>query len=517
MRDHPAPSRTATTPSPATLPPELSLAALATCVPAGDRHVEFIRPGGRLRMTHAELMAGADRVAGWLLGLGLTRGDRVGICLANGPEWAMLDLACLRLGLVVAGFDPAKFVPDARLKSRYHLAALFAEADGDGVIGRAALADLPARSAAPLPPWPEYRATDEVALKFTSGSTGAAKALAATFGSIGASLAAVQDMFRHGRSDRLFVFLTLSLLQQRYWLYTALMHGFDLVVAVPQTAFFALRETRPTVIMGVPAFFESLKSFIEAEAEATGQSRAEAARAVTGGRVRYMWTGSAPIRTPLLEWFDLTARLPLFEGYGMNETCIATKNHPGAHRRGSAGRPVTGKEIWVGDDGVIRVRSRFPVNTAYAHAEPGASDHVFHGDTVYTGDLGRIDAEGFLWVTGRADDVIVLENGRNIAVRAIEERAMAVPGVAQCLLAGSGRPWLVALVAALPGTDLEVVRAALNTGTTPDATVRRVLALAEPPTEANGQLTSQGKPVRRAILASHHHQIEAIYRELSHA
>jgi long-subunit acyl-CoA synthetase (AMP-forming) len=499
---------------PATLPPEFSLAALAVLVPAEDRHVEFVRPGGGLRMSHAELLSGADRAAVYLLSLGLAAGDRVGICLSNGPEWAILDLACLRLGLVVAGFDPAKFTPDATLKRSYCLAVIFSETDGDGVLGRARLADLPA---GPLPPWPAYRAGDEVALKFTSGSTGVAKGLAATFGSIGASLAAIQEMFHHSRQDRLFVFLTLSLLQQRYWLYAALIHGCDLVVATPQTALFALRQTRPTVIMGVPAFFESLKAFIEAESEATGLPIAVAGRTVTGAHIRYMWTGSAPIRTALLEWFDLTVRLPLFEGYGMNETCIATKNHPGAHRRGSAGRPVTGKEVWIGDDGVIRVRSRFPVNTTYAYAEPGASERIFHGDTVYTGDLGHIDADGFLWVTGRADDVIVLENGRNIVTGALEERAVAVPGVAQCLLAGSGRPWLVALVAAAPGTDLETVRAAINRGATPDTAVRRVLAMAEPPTEANGQLTSQGKPVRRAILARHHDLIEATYREFSHA
>lgn len=498
------------------LPPELSLSALAGLTPADDRHVDFIRPGGTLRMTHAGLLAGSARVAAFLLDLGLSRGDRVGICMANGPEWAMLDLACLRLGLVVAGFDPVKFTPDAGLKARYSLGVLFADQPGPDVIGRDALTCLKEAPIAGLPAWPDYRPTDEVALKFTSGSTGEAKALAATFGSIGSSLAAVQQMFGHGRDDRLFVFLTLSLLQQRYWLYTALLQGCDLVIATPQTALFALRETRPTVIMGVPAFFETLKSFIEAEAEATGMTLAEAARTVTGGRVRYMWTGSAPIRSALLEWFDETAALPLFEGYGMNETCIVTKNHPGAHRRGSAGRPVAGKQVWIGEDGVIRVRSRCPVNTAYAHARPGASEQVFDGDTVYTGDLGHIDDDGFLWVTGRADDVIVLENGRNIATRMLEERALTCTGVTQCVIAGSGRPWLIALICASPDGDTDAIRAAINRDAGPDAAVRHVLRMTVTPTEANGLLTSQGKPVRGAILARHQDEIEATYREWGH-
>ncbi|MGL4310647.1 MAG: AMP-binding protein [Paracoccaceae bacterium] len=502
-------------PLPNDLPPELSLMALAGVVGADDRQVDFIRPGGTLRMTHAGLLAGSARVAGFLLGLGLSRGDRVGICMANGPEWAMLDLACLRLGLVVAGFDPVKFTPDAGLKARYRLGVLFADQPGADVIGREVLANLPDSPIATLPAWPDYHPADEVALKFTSGSTGEAKALAATFGSIGSSLAAVQQMFGHGRDDRLFVFLTLSLLQQRYWLYTALLHGCDLVIATPQTALFALRETRPTVIMGVPAFFETVKSFIEAEVELNAAAVAEAAQTVTGGRVRYMWTGSAPIRPTLLEWFDETAALPLFEGYGMNETCIVTKNHPGAHRRGSAGRPVEGKQVWIGEDGVIRVRSRCPVNTVYAHAQPGASEQVFHGDTVYTGDLGHIDADGFLWITGRADDVIVLENGRNIATRALEERALTCAGIMQCVIAGSGKPWLVALVCAGPDADLDAVRVAINRNAGPDTAVRHVLRMTVTPTEANGLLTSQGKPVRKAILARHQDEIEATYRELA--
>ncbi|MBL4558060.1 MAG: AMP-binding protein [Rhodobacteraceae bacterium] len=222
-------------------------------------------------------------------------GDRVGVCLGNRAEWVLIDLACLHLGLVVAGFDPMKFVPSAALMDRYGLRVLVTEEAMPGTMPVTRLHDAP-DPAWPLPPWPAYRAGDEVALKFTSGSTGAAKAIAATWGSIGMSLSAVEEMFDHGPGDTLFVFLTLSLLQQRYWVYTALLRGTDLVIATPQTALFALRAAQPSVIMGVPAFFETLKTLIETEADAAGCTPREAAKSATGGRVRYMWTGSAPIR-----------------------------------------------------------------------------------------------------------------------------------------------------------------------------------------------------------------------------
>ncbi|MBL4542016.1 MAG: AMP-binding protein [Rhodobacteraceae bacterium] len=504
-------------PEPNALAPENTLAGLATLDPAEDLQVTFCRPGGISSMSHARLWEEVERVARLFDQMGLRRGDRVGVCLGNRAEWVLIDLACLHLGLVVAGFDPMKFVPSAALMDRYGLRVLVTEEAMPGTMPVTRLHDAP-DPAWPLPPWPAYRAGDEVALKFTSGSTGAAKAIAATWGSIGMSLSAVEEMFDHGPGDTLFVFLTLSLLQQRYWVYTALLRGTDLVIATPQTALFALRAAQPSVIMGVPAFFETLKTLIETEADAAGCTPREAAKSATGGRVRYMWTGSAPIRPALLAWLEDVAGLPVFEGYGMNETCIVTKNHPGACRRGSAGRPVRGKEVFVGEDGVIRVRARFPVNTRYAFADPGASARVFRGDTVWTGDLGRIDEDGFLWITGRADDVIVLENGRNIATREIEERALAVPGVSHCTLAGSGRPWLVALVAAAEGADLGAVLAAINADATPDTRVHSALRMTAPPTEANGCLTSQGKPVRKAILDAHSDLIEAAYsKENDHA
>ena len=195
-------------------------------------------------------------------------------------------------------------------------------------------------------------------------------------------------MFTHGPDDDILVFLPLSLLQQRYWVYSALAYGHDVTISSYAAAFATMRRTRPTVVMGVPGFFETARRHIEGEAARHGTSLVEAARGLFGDRIRYLWTGSAPASPAVLEFFD-DCGLPIFEGYGLNETCIVSKNHPGAHRRGSVGRVLPGKRVLIDADGVVSVQSDDPVDERYTYAAPGESERVFRaGGVVRTGDLG---------------------------------------------------------------------------------------------------------------------------------
>src|SRR6185312_6222801 len=150
--------------------------------------------------------------------------------------------------------------------------------------------------------------------------------LATTVGSIDSSISAVQQMFRHADGDNVFCFLPLSLLQQRYWLYSALAFGHDLTFSTYEAAFAMMNRVEPTVVMGVPGFFESAKKHIESRKAPAP----EAARKLFGTKIRYLWTGSAPARPSMLRFFTDLA-MPIFEGYGLNETCIVAKYYPGAH------------------------------------------------------------------------------------------------------------------------------------------------------------------------------------------
>jgi len=485
-----------------------------------DHTITVHQDGGVATLSLSELDERARAVAAWLRRRGIGAGDRIGIVARNRLEWILLDLAALKIKAVTAGFDHSHFAPTQALADAYGLKAIFTDRDTDCP----AAADI--RSLSGLPPAageeeaPHYDDEDVTTIKFTSGSTGVPKGLGATAASIDSSISAVQELFRHGAEDRLFVFLPLSLLQQRYWIYSALYYGHDVVVATYELAFHALRRERPTVVMGVPSFFDAIWKQAEAKLRAAGADpgdldrRRSALDALLGDRVRYLWTGSAPANPAMLRFFH-DAGVPIFEGYGMNETCIVTKNHPGHCRIGSAGKPVPGKEIHVGEGGMLYVRSRHPVNRRYLFGEPGASERIFLPDgSVATGDLARIDEDGYLYITGRADDVVALGNGKNVPVRPIEERIKSFPAVEECVLFGAGRPFLLAVVSAAAGGTRDGIAAHIedvNRTLGKDERVGGFIVAPNPFSIANGLLTSQYKPRRKAIFDAYAEEINRAY------
>ncbi len=509
----------------------LDVAAAMNAVAASgnksDRHhATFFQRGGRRSLSLAALDARAHRLAQALREAGLQPGERIGVIARNSLEWVLLDLAAVKAGLVTAGFEFGKLTPTPAQMQRYELKALYSELplehgllDLAPLVRQAASAegDPGALPAATLPA-PHYRADDCTTLKFTSGSTGEPKGLAATVGSIGGSLAAVQQVFNHTDGDNLLVFLPLSLLQQRYWVYSALLHGHDVTVASFEYALQAARDMQPTVVMGVPGFFEGLKRQVERDTTLAADDlagRRERLQGLLGSRVRYLWTGSAPASPGTLAFFD-DGGFPLFEGYGMNETCIVTKNHPGAHRRGSVGRPMPGKHLRLDDDGVLVVGSDHPVNTAYRYCGPGDNERTFlAGGEVRTGDLARIDEDGYLYILGRADDVLVLSNGKNVHTRVTEEHMKQHPAVADCVLFGSGMPYLVAVVSPGDGlrdaAELQEHIQAINAGLPADERIVKTFVAPQRFSVESGLLTSQFKPRRKEIFKTYRREIDQLY------
>jgi long-subunit acyl-CoA synthetase (AMP-forming) len=482
--------------------------------PRTGHRISFLRLDSTRTMTLTELYAAAGQLALALRDLGIGAGDRIGILAANSPEWVLLDLAALRLKAVTAGFEPGKFDPDPALLTRYRLSLLFTDRGvTDHGVGSAAeqirpVSDVTAliRSADPssVLPAPEYRPHDITTIKFTSGSTGEPKGLAASVGSIDGSISAVQAMFSHGDDDNLLVFLPLSLLQQRYWIYSALCFGHSITVSTYEAVFPALRQVKPTVVMGVPAFYETAKKHIERAAR-TEDPRAAAQR-LFGGRIRYLWTGSAPARPSMLDFFT-DIGLPIYEGYGLNETCIVSKNHPRAHRAGSVGQVLPGKKVLFDSDGMISIHSEHPVSSRYEYATPGESERVFAPDgTVRTGDLGYIDDDGFLFIRGRADDVIVLDNGKKVIVRPLEEYLKASPAIDECVVLCPTQTSLVAVVSpsSEPADEAAITArvAAANATFGADEQIKDLVIARERFTVANGMLTAQFKPVRSRILGN---------------
>jgi long-subunit acyl-CoA synthetase (AMP-forming) len=494
--------------------------------PASRDHAATFYQGARvIKLSLGELDSMASRLAERLRGWGLTPGDRIGILARNCLEWVLLDLAALKLKLVTAGFEHGAFEPTPALLSQYGLKRVFTDHQTlpEGFVDIRALSeDLPASGLRGAPV--SYAEDDATTIKFTSGSTGSPKGLAATVGSIDSSIDAVQELFHHTSSDRLLVFLPLSLLQQRYWIYSALYFGHDVVVAGHEFALYACKREEPTVLMGVPSFFDAFRQKIELKARgaatALAPERAEllrdAAATLSGGRVRYLWTGSAPAKPDMLRFYN-DCRLPIFEGYGMNETCIVSKNAPDANRVGSVGRLLSRKRVSFTEEGMLVVSSDYPVNRRYLFATEAAQKIFASNGDVLTGDLGRMDEDGYLYITGRADDFIALGNGKNVFARRIEELARQCDAIAECVLSGAGRPHLVAVVSPVSAhpdrSRIERHIEWVNQQVSRHERIGGIVFAREPFSADNGLLTSQGKPKRARIREEYRSMINASYGE----
>ncbi|WGS47614.1 AMP-binding protein (plasmid) [Burkholderia sp. JSH-S8] len=495
-----------------------------------DTHrITFFQQGGRVALTHAQLDAQATRLAHDLRDAGLARGARIGIVARNGLAWVLLDLAALKAGIVTAGFEFGKFQPNQALVDQYALDAVYADGatSFDPARDLRALVDAHVRACGDgsgvdpvAPPFDSaaYARDDVTTIKFTSGSSGEPKGLAARAGSIDASLAAVQQLYAHGDGDDVLVFLPLSLLQQRYWIYSALTFGHDVTVAPFEFALEATRQQPPTVVMGVPGFYDGVKKRIErlTPAGETGlDARRQRIDALLGPRIRYMWTGSAPANPDTLRFFE-EAGVPIFEGYGMNETCIVTKNYPGHARTGSVGRLIPGKRARIDDDGVLIVGADEPVNTQYLYCEPGASERIFlPSGEVRTGDLARFDDDGFLYILGRADDLIVLANGKNVHTRKLEEQVKTHVGVEECVLYGAGRQYLVAVISPQDaGADHAAIHAhvaGLNETLAVHERIVKAFIAPQPFGTETRFVTSQFKPKRKEIFNAFKNEIDRLY------
>jgi long-chain acyl-CoA synthetase len=479
----------------------------------------------------------AEKVAGRLWNRGIRPGDRIGILSRNRLEWVLLDLAAIKLGAVTAGFDYSTIKPTPQLLADYELKLLFTDrgASAPGLVDIQSVSENASEGERTALPLTRYKDDDCTTIKFTSGSTGAPKGLAATVSSIDSSISAVQELFHHTSSDKIMVFLPLSLLQQRYWVYSALYYGHSIVVSTYELAFQTLLQADPSVVMGVPSFFDAAKRQIEVKIRLSGSHRDEPgtsesspspdqeqrklfARKVLGKGIRYLWTGSAPANPATLRFF-LDCDMPIFEGYGMNETCIVTKNCPEATKIGSVGRPLRDKKVQIREDGMVIVSSHHPVNTRYLYAAAGESEKFFqpNGD-VLTGDLGYIDDDGYLFISGRADDVIALGNGKNVRVRRVEEKVKEHPGIEECVLYGAGRAYLIALISVTSNAveaDVKSHIDSVNSNSHPEERLGKVLICDERFTIENGFLTSQYKPRRKKIYEKYATAIEKLYREVA--
>src|SRR5216683_2094916 len=167
-------------------------------------------------------------------------------------------------------------------------------------------------------------------------------------------------------------------------------------------------------------------------------------RAATGGQVRYAVSGGAALGERLSHFFRGTG-ITILEGYGLTETsAAAVVNRPDRNKIGTVGLPLPGVTVRIADDGEILIKGP-NVFAGYLHNETATAE-TFHDGWLLSGDMGELDDEGHLRVTGRKKDIIVTAGGKNVAPAVLEDRLRAHPLVSQCMVVGDGRPYVACLV-----------------------------------------------------------------------
>ncbi len=413
-------------------------------------------------------------------------------------------------------------------------------------------------------------------LIYTSGTTGPPKAVQISHGALNETANLIHKLWDVSERDCTISYLPLAHIAER-------MITVHFPLTVGNAVYFArdiqqlrqhLLEVRPHLFFGVPRVFEKIAEAAQAQiasakgikgrvarwAIRTGQAwrrkeqmgrrpgvktafakavasrlvHRRAKRAMGFDRLRYAACGAAPIPAETLDFLS-GLDIPIRELWGMSETCGAgTTNLPGATKVGSVGRPHPGLELKIGPGGEILVKGPY-IFAGYAK-DPEATERALAGGWLHTGDVGRLDEDGFLYITGRKKDIIITSGGKNIAPSNLEMELSALPLVEHALVCGERRPYLAALFTlnaaavaefaaqrglAANGARLDdAIRQALQDGI--DAinarharveNIRRFTILPQPLTIESGDLTPTMKVKRAAILGRLAPVIDEIYRQ----
>ncbi|MFJ2112360.1 MULTISPECIES: AMP-dependent synthetase/ligase [unclassified Streptomyces] len=259
-------------------------------------------------------------------------------------------------------------------------------------------------------------------------------------------------------------------------------------------------------------------------------------RDALGGRVRHAVSGGSAMDRRLGLFFA-GAGVNVYEGYGLTESCAAaTANPPERTRYGTVGQPIPGTSVRIAEDGEIWLRGGH-LFAGYLN-DRKATDAVLHDGWLATGDLGSLDEDGYLTITGRKKDLLVTSSGKTVSPSALEERVRAHPLVAQCIVVGNDRPYIAALITMDPEAvehwltirrkpplkvtelvrdrdlETEIRRAvvAANTSVSQAESIRTFRILAHPFSEEHGLLTPSLKLKRKAIEAAYAAEVDALYR-----
>jgi len=428
---------------------------------SAQNRVTTIERGKIVQRSFAELKDAVGEAVTKLQGCGVIQGMRIGIRANNSYAWMVHELALLHLRAISVSFT-ADFdgTTNEDLCAKYDLGLMLVDVREPGCVSHKVLtfAEASSKAQAMEGAISQDEGFERPGLIFSSGSAGGIKGMVLNRRGIEASVEAFVNAMRPDPNDRLLIFLPMSNFQQRLMYYAALWYGFDLIIVEPKHLFKALQELSPSIVIGPPALYEAIENRVLALPPLTRRLaislgaaakflpteglRRMAARAIfakvhqtLGGNIRFMITGMAPIRLSTLKIFA-TMGLPLFETYGLIESGSVALNVPGGNRLGSVGKPLPGVRVSLANDNEIIVSRDHPIAVGYFQCAEGENERTFVDGGVATGDIGRFDKDGFLYLVGRKKEIIVTGGGEKIHPAMLEaeigtcpdiERAVVVP------------------------------------------------------------------------------------------
>ena len=548
-------------------------------------------------LSGAEFDAQVVAVAKGLVAKGVEPGDPVGIMSHTRYEWTLLDFATWAAGAVpVPIYETSSaeqvewIVTDAGVTvvvaENAELAAVVRGVQDSAPtlrevlsIDDGAIADLTAAGAhvddAEITRRRGLAGLDDVAtIIYTSGTTGRPKGAELTHGNFASlatnAVAAVPEVFAEG--GRTLLFLPLAHVFARFIEVFAVAGGSVLGHwGDVKTVTNGLGTFKPTFVLAVPRVFEKvynsaeqkaavggkLKIFQWATATAIEWSRAQDTGGASlwlnlqhmvagklvygkllealGGEIRFAVSGGGPLGERLGHFFRGVG-LTILEGYGLTETTAPTSvNRPAANRIGTVGTQLPGCGVKIAADGEILLKGVHVFRGYHGNAE--ATAETFDGEWFRTGDLGALDDDGFLSITGRKKEIIVTAGGKNVAPAALEDRIRAHALVSQCVVVGDNRPFIGALITldpdGLPGwlkmhdkaemsieqarTDPDVLAALdhavtrANQSVSRAESIRKFAVLPEDLTVENGYLTPSLKVKRSLVLSDFSADVDALY------
>ncbi|GAA1364668.1 AMP-dependent synthetase/ligase [Streptomyces beijiangensis] len=552
-------------------------------------------------VTATQFLAEVREAAKGLIAAGIQPGDRVALMSRTRYEWVQLDFAIWSAGAItVPVYETSSPEQVQWILGDSGAVAVIIEMDAHAVavesvrhalpalrhiwqIDKGAVDTLRAEGAGVPDSLVEERsssakADDPATIVYTSGTTGRPKGCVLThrsfFAECGNIVERLKPLFRTGECSVL-LFLPAAHVFGRLVEVASVMAPIK-IGCVPDIKNLTdeLASFRPTLILGVPRVFEKVYNSARAKAQADGKgkifdkaahtaiaySRAlgtpqgpsvglkfkhkvfdrlvfSKLRAVLGGRGEYAISGGAPLGERLGHFYRGIG-FTVLEGYGLTESCAATAFNPWDRQKiGTVGQPLPGSVVRIADDGEVLLHGEH-LFSGYWNNETATAEALADG-WFHTGDIGTLDEDGYLAITGRKKEIIVTAGGKNVAPAVIEDRIRAHALVAECMVVGDGRPFVGALITlddefigrwaeehgkpvtstALSLRDdpellAEVQRAVDdgNAAVSKAESVRKFRVLPAQFTEEAGHITPSLKLKRNVVAKDFADEIEAIYR-----